>query len=120
MTKEALEQGNRIQADLNRIAEAKRSIMAYSNERIELEIKVVKGLMNFDPDESTEKHFTLWSDSPLFIAIAAALEGMREELQEQLDNLSSDVKDSSAFKGYEDNHPIAKTSWFKKVFRGSR
>ena len=46
MTEEALEQGKRIQAELERITEAKRAIMTYMHERLELEVKVAKGLKN--------------------------------------------------------------------------
>lgn len=90
MTEEALEQGKRIQAELERITDAKYAVMTltYRNERLELEVKVTKGLMNYTADESTTRKFTLRSDSPLFVTIAASLEGMREELQDQLDNLN--------------------------------
>ena len=40
MTKEALEQANRIQRDLERVTQAKHDIMAYHNERVELDITV--------------------------------------------------------------------------------
>lgn len=42
--------------------------MTYRNERLELEVKVTKGLMNYSADESTTRKFTLRSDSPLFVA----------------------------------------------------
>ena len=80
MTEEALEQGKRIQVELERITEAKHAVMTYRNERLELEVKVTKGLMNYTADESTTRKFTLRSDSPLFVAIAASLEGMREPM----------------------------------------
>lgn len=115
MTEEALEQGKKIQAELERITEAKHAVMTYRNERLELEVKVTKGLMNYTADESTTRKFTLRSDSPLFVAIAASLEGMREELQDQLDNLDCNSKANLCT--YEECHPIAKTSWWKKAFR---
>lgn len=121
MTKEALEQANRIQRDLERVTQAKHDIMAYHNERVELDITVKKGLMNFVADERSERHYTLWSDSPLFVAIAAAIEGMREELQEQLDNLDSNLEPKPCLQQtYEDYHPIAKTSWWQKAFRWAK
>ena len=92
MTEEALEQGKRIQAELERITEAKRAIMTYMHERLELEVKVAKGLKNCAVYESSIRKFTLRSDDPLFVAIASSLEGMREELQEQLDKLDCDSK----------------------------
>lgn len=118
MTEDALEQGTRIKSELERITDAKQAIMAYSNERVELEITATKGLMNFNADESTKRKFTLRTESPLFIAIAAALEGMREELQEQLANLDSNSE--VEHKDYEYYHPIVKTSWFKKAFRWAK
>lgn len=115
MTEESLRQANLIKQELDRITEAKHSIMAYRNERIELDVTVKKGLMHYAAEDST-RHYTLYSDSPLFIAIASALEGMREELQDQLDNLDVNMK-SKGGHSYEDSHPIAKTSWWKKAFR---
>lgn len=50
MTEEALEQGKRIQAELERITDAKHAVMTYRNERLELEVKVTKGLMNYTAD----------------------------------------------------------------------
>ena len=121
MTKEALEQGNRIQKTLDELTKAKHAFMAYQNERLELEVTVKKGLMNFAADDLTERHYTLWSDSPLFVAIAAALEGMREELQDQLDNLDCNMKPKDVMRqDYGDYHPIAKTSWWQKAFRWAK
>ena len=118
MTEEALEQANRIKRTLDELTDAKHAIMAYHNERLELEVTVKKGLMHFNADDEKTRHYTLWSDSPLFVAIAAALEGMREELQDQLDSLDSNMKPKSCMQEtYEDYHPIAKTSWWKKAFR---
>ena len=115
MTQESLEQANRIKHALEEITEAKHDIMTYHNERLELEVIVKKGLMNYHAEE--KRRFTLWSDSPLFVAIAAAIEGMREELVEQLENLDSNMKKKSVLEqSYEDYHPIAKTSWWKKAF----
>lgn len=120
MTKEALEQANRIQKALDEATKAKHAIMAYHNERIELEVTVKKGLMHFKAEDKTER-YTLWSDSSLFVAIAAAIEGIREELQEQLDNLDSNLKPKPYMQEtYEDYHPIAKTSWWQKAFRWAK
>ena len=121
MTKEALEQANRIQKTLDELTKAKHAFMAYQNERLELEVTVKKGLMNFAANDLTERHYTLWSDDPLFVAIAAALEGMREELQEQLDNLDCNMKPKDVMRqDYDDYHPIAKTSWWQKAFRWAK
>jgi hypothetical protein len=118
MTEAALEEAKRIQAELERITEAKEAIMAYQSTRVELEVTAVKGLMHFNADEETKKKFVLWSDSPLFVAIAAALEGMREELQEQIANLDSNKPETPVMeRDYGYFHPIAKTSWWKKAFR---
>ena len=113
MTNEALEQANRIQRALEEVTQTKRDIMVYLNQRMELDITIKKGLMNFLPDERTTRHYTLHSDSPLFIAIAGAIEDMREELQEQLTNLDCNTK-------AEPCKPIAKTSWYDKAFRWAK
>jgi hypothetical protein len=113
MTNEALEQANRIQRTLDEVTQTKRDIMVYLNERMELDITIKKGLMNFLPDERTTRHYTLRSDSPLFVAIAGAIEDMREELQEQLTNLDCNTK-------AEPYKPIAKTSWYDKAFRWAK
>ena len=118
MTEEALEQGKRIQAELERITETKRAIMTYMHERLELEVKVAKGLKNCAVYESSIRKFTLRSDDPLFVAIASSLEGMREELQDQLDKL--DCNSKADLHTYEECHPIAKTSWWKKAFRWNK
>jgi hypothetical protein len=117
MTEAALEQAKRIQQALKDVTDAKHANMAYHNERLELEVTVKKGLMHFVADDEKTRHYTLWSDSPLFVAIAAAIEGMREELQEQLDNLDGNMKPKET---YEDYHPIAKTSWWQKAFRWAK
>ena len=110
MTKEALEQANRIQHALEEVTQTKHDIMVYINERMELDITIKKGLMNYLPDDHKTRHYTLSSDSPLFVAIAGAIEDMREELQEQLDNLDCNTK-------AEPYKPITKTSWYDKAFR---
>jgi hypothetical protein len=121
MTQEALEQAKRIQQALKDVTDAKHAIMAYHNERLELEVTVKKGLMHFVADDEKTRRYTLWSDSPLFVAIAAAIEGMREELQEQLDNLDGNMKPKSCMQQtYEDFHPIAKTTWWQKAFRWAK
>lgn len=121
MTEAALEQAKRIQQALKDVTDAKHAIMAYHNERLELEVTVKKGLMHFVADDEKTRHYTLWSDSPLFVAIAAAIEGMREELQEQLDNLDGNMKPKPCMQEtYEDYHPIAKTSWWQKAFRWAK
>lgn len=121
MTNESLEQANRIKKALDEVTEAKHAIMVYHNERLELEVTVKKGLMHFIAEDDTTRHFTLWSDSPLFVAIAASLEDMREELQDQLNHLDSDLKPKSfTEKCFEDCHPIAKTSWWQKAFRWAK
>ena len=121
MTKEALKQANRIQKALEEVTRTKHDIMVYHNERMELYVTVKKGLMNYSPNENDTKHYTLRSDSPLFVAIAAAIEGMREELQDQLDNLDGNMKAKSCMQEtYEDYHPIAKTSWWQKAFRWAK
>lgn len=125
MTEEALEQGKRIQAELERITEAKRAIMTYMHERLEPEVKVAKGLKNCAVYESSIRKSTLRSDDPLFVAIASSLEGireelqdLREELQDQLDKL--DCNSKADLHTYEECHPIAKTSWWKKAFRWNK
>lgn len=121
MTQEALEQAKRIEQALKDATDAKRAIMVYNRDRMELEITVKKGLMHFNVDDEKTRHYTLWSDSPLFVAIAAALEGIREELQEQLDNLDSNIEPKPfGHDCYEDSHPIAKTSWWEKAFRWAK
>ena len=110
MTEKVLVQANRIKNDLDLVTQAKRDIMTYHNERLELDVKIKKGLMNLNADDSTTRHFTVYSHSPLFIAIASALEGMREELIDQLDKLDSNKEPENVV------HPITKTSWFKKAF----
>lgn len=121
MTEEALKQANRIQKALKEVTDAKHAFMAYHNERLELDITVKKGLMHYAANDHDVKHFTLWSDSSLFVAIAAALEGMREELQDQLDNLDGNMKPKSCMQEtYEDYYPIAKTSWWQKAFRWAK
>lgn len=118
MTEAALEEAKRIQAELERITDAKRALMVYQHERLELEVTAVKGLMSYNADESTKKKFVLYTYSPLFVAIAAALEGMREELQEQLANLDSNKPETPVLeRDYGYFHPIAKTSWWDKAFR---
>ena len=97
MTEAAFEEAKRIRAELERITEAKEAIMAYQSTRVELEVTAVKGLMHFNADE---------------------LEGMREELQEQLANLDSNKPETPVTqRDYGYFHPIAKTSWWKKAFR---
>ena len=121
MTNESLEQANRIKKALDEVTKAKHAIMVYHNHRLELDVTVKKGLMHFIAEDDTTRHFTLWSDSPLFVAIAAAIEGMREELQDQLDHLDSNMKPKSCMQEtYEDYHPIAKTSWWQKAFRWAK
>ena len=121
MTNESLEQANRIKKALDEVTEAKQAIMVYHNQRLELDVTVKKGLMHFIAEDNTTRHFTLWSDSPLFVAIAASLEGMREELQDQFDQLNSDLKPKSFTEQCsEDIHPIAKTSWWQKAFRWAK
>lgn len=121
MTQESLEQATRIKKALDKVTEAKHAIMVYHDERLELEVTVKKGLMHFIAEDDTTRHFTLWSDSPLFVAIAASLEGMREELQDQLNHLDSDLKPKLFTEKYfEDYHPIAKTSWWQKAFRWAK
>lgn len=118
MTEAALEEAKSIQAELERITEAKEAIMAYQSTRVELEVTAVKGLISYNADESTKKKFVLYTDSPLFVAIAAALEGMREELQEQFANLDSNKQETPVEeRDYGHFHPIARTSWWKKAFR---
>lgn len=107
MNEKTLEQANRIKQDLERITQTKRDIMTYLNERLELDITVKKGLMHFNADKDSIRHYTLFSDSPLFVAIASALEGMREELINQFNALDSNTVDTN---------PIEKSSWFNKAF----
>ncbi len=117
MTEESLKQANAIKDELDRITRVKRDIMCYHNERIELDITWKKGLMHFNASEDSKRHYTLYSDDPLMIAIEAALEGMREELQEKLDHLDSNIKERPIeAKKFEAYHPISQTSWWKKAF----
>ena len=121
MTNESLEQANRIKKALDEVTEAKQDIMVYHNQRLELDVTVKKGLMHFIAVDDTTRHFTLWSDSPLFVAIAASLEGMREKLQDQFDQLNSDLKPKSFMEQCsEDVSPIVKTSWWQKAFRWAK
>lgn len=110
MTEKVLAQANRIKNDLDLVTQAKRDIMIYQHGRLELDIKIKKGVLNLPVNESTTRHFTVYSHSPLFIAIASALEGMSEELIDQLDKLDSNKEPENVV------HPITKTSWFKKAF----
>ena len=110
MNEKTLEQANRIKQDLERITQTKRDIMTYLNERLELDITVKKGLMHFNADKDSIRHYTLFSDSPLFVAIASALEGMREELINQFNALDSNTVEER------NTNPIEKTSWFNKAF----
>ena len=112
MTAESLKQGKLIQDALEKVTQAKRNLTAYINERVDLEITTKKGLLGYKADERTTQHFTLHCGDPLLVAITAALEGMREELQEQFDNLDSDLEPQ---KYAED--PITKTSWWHKAYR---
>lgn len=119
MTEESLKQGVLIKQELDRITEVKHDIMVYLHEKIELDIAVRKTLEHCSVSpELPARHFTLYSDSPLCIAIEAALEGMREELQDHLDNLDNNMVPKGVMRqDYADFHPIARTSWYEKAFR---
>ena len=119
MTETELQIANKIQQTLKEVTEAKHAIMAYHNERVELDITLKKGLLNYATDDNTTKHYTLRSYDPLFVAIAATLEGIREELQEQFDNIGRGKSKCYTEKN-QGVHPIAKTSWWQKAFRWSK
>jgi len=116
MTEESLKQANLIKQELDRLTKVKHEVQTYLNERLELDITIKKGLMNFNASEDTTRHYTLSYDHPLCIAVEAAIEGMREELQDQLDNLDSNME-SKFLRTFEDNHPLARTSWWDKALR---
>lgn len=59
MNEKTLEQANRIKQDLEKITKTKRDIMTYLNERLELDITVKKGLMHFNTDKDSVRHYTL-------------------------------------------------------------
>lgn len=118
MTEESLRQGTLIKQELDRITRAKHDIMVYRHEKLELDIAVRKTEEHCSSTLTPARHFTLYSDSPLCIAIEAALEGMREELQDQLDNLDNNMAPKGIMsQDYADFHPIARTSWWEKAFR---
>jgi len=105
MTKEAVEQGNKIIRKIEEIDEIIHSIKPYQNEYIEITIS--KGLNNYNPDK--KYNYKLYSDSPFWVAIGAALEDMKSDLQLQLHNLKEDTKE-------EPKDPIKKTTAFWKTW----
>lgn len=107
MTDEALKQGQEILYQIERAKEAKECITPYLHERVELSVIIKKGLDGFAPSPGGE-HYTLRSDSPLFLSIASALQDMIDELQNQFDNLGVNEKSKI--------NPIERTSLWKKIW----
>lgn len=116
MTEESLIKGQKIRQRIKQIEEIKSSITPYLRERVELEVTYKKGLMSYNADEDSKHQYTLYSDSPLFIAIASCLSDMITDLQRQFDELDSCSQQSSTNDSSDNNEPLAKTSWWRKVW----
>lgn len=102
MTKEAVEQGQRIQERIQEINDILCDITPYLHNDIEIDVQ--KKVLNYD---DKKLHYRLSSYSPLWLAIGVALKDMKEELQQQFTNLDCNSKEQPT-------EPMKKTkAWWK-------
>ena len=83
MTREAIEQGQRIQARIDEINNILHDIRPYFHNDIEIDIQ--KKTLEYNGEKL---HYRLSSESPLWLAIGTSLEDMKKELKQQFDELN--------------------------------
>jgi len=103
MTKEALEEGNKISGDLESLKSLMRDIRPYLGQETYITIRTSK--------DNYERKYTLTCNSPLYVAIEYALQGMKEELEKKFKALKSD----SDIEYH--TRPIERTSFWSKVWK---
>lgn len=103
MTKEALEEGNKISRDLESLKSLMRDIRPYLGQETYITIRTNK--------DNYERKYTLTCNSPLYVAIEYALQGMKEELEKKFQELksNSDIEYHT--------RPIERTSFWSKVWK---
>lgn len=102
MTKEAMEQGYRIQERIEEIDDVLYAITPYLHNDIEIDIQ--KKVLEYN---GNKLHYRLSSHSPLWLAIGTALKDMRTELQQQFESLDCNSKEPL-------EEPMEKTTaWWK-------
>ncbi len=105
MTKEAIKQGQAIQSRIKEINDVLCDIRPYLHNDIEIDIQ--KKVLDYNGEKL---HYRLSSASPLWLAIGSELEDMKQELQNQFDELDCNSKEKPS-------EPMVKTKAWWKVWK---
>lgn len=88
MTREAIEEGQKILCEIERIKVVRENIRPYIHEHTEVKVLVRK---------EVKLEFDMFSDDPVFLAVDSTLQDMLEELEGRLSDLDSNS--DAEFKG---------------------
>ena len=102
MTEQALEEGNNIHYDLERLQGLMKDIRPYLGHETYITIRT--------NNDRVERKFTLTSNSPLYVAIQYALDEMEGELKKKFKDLDCNLQTEYH------SRPIERTSIWKKIW----